>query len=424
MANTQVHGKVISGSQQQWMTRNSQAGGWANGVWNMVFVGVEGAPESHCSNVGGDPYISISKTAVIAEKPFVSIDASGKYFLNIPTLQKSSSGFNFDDPATKVDFSKVYVADATKDTAETINAKLSQGLHLVLSAGIYELQSPLVVNHANQVILGLGMATLVAANGNAAIQVGNVDGVKISGLLLEAGAKESEALLEWGSTIYGSNTMKYPGSAANPGFLHDVFGRVGGPSTESRAKVMVRINNGNVIGDNLWMWRADHTASGLVKNGDAPCNNAYVVNGDDVTMYGMAGEHLLQDIVQWNGERGATYFFQSELPYDVNQSYGDAGYAGYSVAQNVKEHKGYGIGVYHYFRDHTVVVKSGIKCPTDLESSFYYPLSVFLNGKGTVSHVLNDKGAASLKNPTKSGAQPQWICDNQIPPDAVKTVVV
>ena len=35
---------VINGSQQQWLTRNSEIGGWSNGVWNQVFAGVEGAP--------------------------------------------------------------------------------------------------------------------------------------------------------------------------------------------------------------------------------------------------------------------------------------------------------------------------------------------------------------------------------------------
>ena len=37
-------GPVINGSQQQWLTRNSQIGSWSNGVWNQVFAGVDGAP--------------------------------------------------------------------------------------------------------------------------------------------------------------------------------------------------------------------------------------------------------------------------------------------------------------------------------------------------------------------------------------------
>ena len=56
----------------------------------------------------------------------------------------------------------------------------------------------------------------------------------------------------------------------------------------------------------------------------------------------------------------STYFYQSELPYGVTQEeYGNC--VGYHVASNVKQHAGYGIGVYSFFRDHNVTVKSGIK---------------------------------------------------------------
>ena len=49
------------------------------------------------------------------------------------------------------------------------------------------------------------------------------------------------------------------------------------------------------------------------------------------------------------------YFYQSELPYDVSQEdYADAGYFGFKIDDKVTDFKGYGIGVYSYFRDHTV----------------------------------------------------------------------
>jgi len=50
---------------------------------------------------------------------------------------------------------------------------------------------------------------------------------------------------------------------------------------------MVAINSSHVIGDNLWLWRADHTVSGLVKNGDNPCESGLIVHGDDVAMCGL-----------------------------------------------------------------------------------------------------------------------------------------
>lgn len=45
MADTRIDGLVVSGSQQQWYSRNSEFGnGWTGSVWNMVFQGVVGAP--------------------------------------------------------------------------------------------------------------------------------------------------------------------------------------------------------------------------------------------------------------------------------------------------------------------------------------------------------------------------------------------
>jgi hypothetical protein len=44
---------------------------------------------------------------------------------------------------------------------------------------------------------------------------------------------------------------------------------------------------------------------------------ALEVLSDDVTIYGLAAEHTLGDLVLWRGERGRVYFYQCELPYDV-----------------------------------------------------------------------------------------------------------
>ena len=67
------------------------------------------------------------------------------------------------------------------------------------------------------------------------------------------------------------------------------------------------INSGNVIVDNTWLWRADHDAGGLVKNGSNPSMHGMVVNGNNVTAYALAIEHHLQDNLVWNGENGAVY---------------------------------------------------------------------------------------------------------------------
>ena len=96
----------------------------------------------------------------------------------------------------------------------------------------------------------------------------------------------------------------------------------------------------------MWLWRADHVANGLANF----CEHGILIKGDDVTMYGLAVEHTYKELLQWSGERGKTYFYQSELPYGVTQDEWPSSWSGYRVNQSVIEHDAYGVGVYTYFR--------------------------------------------------------------------------
>ena len=119
---------------------------------------------------------------------------------------------------------------------------------------IYDLNDTLRVTRANTIVLGLGFATLRAATGLAAMTVADVDGVTLAGLLFDAGSTSSPVLLEVGPT--GSSASH----AANPTSLHDVFFRIGGAGV-GKAAVSLRINSHHVIGDHLWLWRADRAAA-------------------------------------------------------------------------------------------------------------------------------------------------------------------
>jgi len=211
------------------------------------------------------------------------------------------------------------------------------------------------------------------------------------------------ALLEWG--LSGNHA----GTSADPGLMHDIFARVGGPDGAASSVVgvdtMVHVKSGHVIGDNLWLWRADHTAQGTPSFQSNQCKHGVVVDGDDVTFYGLAVEHVEQDLTLWNGDRGAVYFYQSELPYGATQEqFGN--YTGFRVAEGVKQFTGHGIGVYSFFRDHEVNVASGIVCPAGLESSFHHSLTVKLNGHGGIQHVINDKGDPVVGNETATA----YVC--------------
>jgi hypothetical protein len=231
----------------------------------MVFVGTTGGPESHCGNLDGAiPSTNIDATPIIAEKPYL-VAQGDQFMLMKPRVETNkvgvTSGFS---NADEIDFSEVYVA-TENDSAATMNAKLEEGLHLVLQPGIYNLDEPIVVNKPDTVVFGMGLVTLISAKGNACIEVANVDGVRISGILLQAGPENSDTLLKWG------DESKYAGSSENPGVMQDVFARAGGPDTsEVMTTFMVKINSGNVIVDDTWLWRADHGQGGLVSDSANP----------------------------------------------------------------------------------------------------------------------------------------------------------
>jgi hypothetical protein len=216
--------------------------------------------------------------------------------------------------ADEVDFSEVYVASPT-DTAAKINAKLAEGLHLVLQPGIYRLEESIKLNKSHYVVLGLGMATLIPMNGTPAIEVGDVYDVRIAGVILEAGVKPSETLLKF-------SDKGYEGSSDYPSSLNDVYARAGRYYASSdeyvRTVKFLEINSGNVIMDNIWVSRSNRDYYGEVKDGKNPVLTGIEVNGDDVIGYGISSEHTLGDMLQWNGDNGRVYFYQSEFAKDAS----------------------------------------------------------------------------------------------------------
>lgn len=363
----------------------------------MVFSGCVNAPKSHCGYGGGSkPYTNVESTPLIAEKPFIT-EKGGKYTLNVPHVEHNKVGTSHDwNNFNRVDFSHVYVTHPG-DSAATINSKINEGLHIVIQPGNYYLSDSIKVTKPNQVILGIGMATLISNTGKPCIEVANVEGVRVAGLLLQASDKKAPSLLKWG-------TSKNAGTSQNPGVASDVFARVGGRNNaykqQTAAETMFEINSGNVIIDNTWLWRADHGVSGQVKNSQNPVRTGMVVNGDNVIAYGLAVEHTLGHMTEWNGNHGLTIFYQSELPYDVDSSYASKGYAGYYVADHVTSHRGYGIGVYSYFRDHEVNVESGIRAPNHPGVQFTNSFSKFLSGHGSIKHVISGQGSTTSRGHT------------------------
>ena len=121
-------------------------GTFVRGAWNFVFLGCEGVPGTHCGTSGGDPATTIDQTPLIAEKPYITIDDSGKYYLKRPKYQTATQGTSWgDENVDNFDFTTVYVA-SDADTAAVINGYLADGLHVVLQPGNYNLEDSLKMN--------------------------------------------------------------------------------------------------------------------------------------------------------------------------------------------------------------------------------------------------------------------------------------
>jgi hypothetical protein len=401
IADTKVSGQVSSISQQQWYSRDSNFGSWSGGVWNMVFSGVNGAPATTFPN---PPETTLATTPVSRDVPYLFIDASGNYHVFEPSLRTNASGpswANGPTPGTSVPMSQFYVVKAG-DTSSTINAALASGCNLFFTPGVYHLNQTLNVTRPNTTILGIGYPTLVPDNGVNAMQVADVDGVRLDGLLFDAGTTNSAALLTVGTA--GSTTSH----ASNPTSIQDVFFRIGGEFA-GKATASLIVNSNDAIIDHIWAWRADHGNANTVGWTTNTADNGLIVNGNNVLATGLFVEHYQKYEVTWNGQNGKTIFFQNEMPYDVpnqaswNSPAGVNGYAAYKVGANVTTHEAWGLGSYCFFNTNPAVNSyHAFEVPNVAGVRFHSVLTVSLNNKGSITHVINDTGAVTPTNTTPS----------------------
>lgn len=398
---------VVNGSQQQWLVRNSSLDGWTNGVWNQVFSGVIGAP-AQCfpatASCGG-PYTTLATSPVTQEAPFLYIDKNGDYRVFVPAVQHNSVGTTWsagqaagESTSVNEDF---FVANPT-DSAQKINQALARGKNLLFTPGVYHLDGTIKVKRSDTVVLGLGFATFVPDNGNVAMSVADVPGVALAGLLFDAGRVNSPVLLQVGTP----NAHK--GDAEHPTSLNDVFFRIGG-ATPGKASTSLVVNSDNVLLDDLWVWRADHgNGVGWDLN---TADTGVIVNGDNVTAYGLFVEHFQKHETIWNGNRGTVIFFQNELPYDPpsqaawRQPSGVNGWAALKIADGVKSFSGYGMGSYSFFNKGVdIFAANAFEVPASLPpGSLHDLLTIFLdpaNGRGGITNVINNTGGSStIANP-------------------------
>jgi hypothetical protein len=401
---------VLNGSQQQWLTRNSEIGGWTNGVWNQVFAGVVGAPDASTFPV--PPYTTLENTPVSREKPYLYVDSKGRYQVRVPEARKNTRGVSWGagmTPGRSIPLSDFFVAKPS-DSVRTINSQLARGKHLLLTPGVYDIDRSIEIKKARTVVLGIGHATLTAVRGSTPLVVDDEPGIVVAGVTIDAGLRESRVLLR-----VGDRHGRHGSSRHDPTTLSDVYFRVGGPHV-GKTDTALEVNSDHVLIDHTWVWRGDHGVEGFTDTERWNTNTGrtgVVINGDDVTATGLFVEHFQRYNTVWNGERGTTILYQNELPYDpptqADWMNGDVeGYAGYKVGNRVRNHTLYGGGVYVFNQNNpSIHTENGFEVPNTPGVRLIHIMTVNLSA-GTIDHVVNGVGEAA--DTTRIGA-PVYIVE-------------
>jgi hypothetical protein len=387
---------VLSGSQQQFLVRNSTLDGWSNGLWNQVFSGDVGAPAQNFGS--GGQYTTLAASPVTAEEPFLRVDSSGNYSVFAPAVRHGSVGPSWASgptPGTAIPIGRFFIA-TPRDPVPVINAALARGQNLILTPGVYSLHQSIEVTRPDTVVLGLGFPTMVPANGVVSMRVASVPGVKLSGMIFAAGPVNSPILLQVGGQ---------PGlglaDPADPTLVQDVFFRIGG-ATPGQATTSLVVNSSQVILDDIWAWRADH-GKGVGWTGNVG-DTGVVVNGDHVTGYGLFVEHYQKYEVIWNGKNGTDIFFQNEMPYDPpSQAAWMAdqrtdGYPAFLITHQAAGFHGYGMGSYSFFNQGVrILATTAFETANPPGSELRDLFTIFLStaGSGGIDHVVNGTGRSS-----------------------------
>jgi len=401
IADSELNGTVENGSQQQYVTRNTDIGSWTNGVWNQVFCGDPGAPAQSFGTTpvasgGPEPYTTLPTCPTTQEEPYLYTDSSGNYDVFVPAVETNSSGPSWasgNTPGTSLSVNSSFYVVNSSSTITTINAALAAGENLLFTPGVYSYASTINVTNPNTKIIGLGFATIIPTAGQTTISVADVGGVNISGLILDAGPVNSPTLLTVGTP---GSTVSH---ASDPVSIDDVFFRVGGAEVGSVTDAFIDNSNNSIL-DDIWSWRADHGAGGGSWTSDTAATGL-TVNGSDVTAYGLAVEHYQQYETVWNGQGGTVIFYQNENPYDVPSqaawmsSATQDGYPAFYIPNSVTTFQGYGMGSYSNFDVGPAIENAmGFQAPATSGVVFHDVFTVWLNNFGGIESVINGTGAA------------------------------
>ena len=256
IADSKIDAQISSGAQQQFLTRNVDLTDWQGSNWNMVFVG-DGQPPS--GTWPSPPYTTVSTTPIVREKPFLYVDASGDVLRDGPGAEDEQPGVELgverrlrrergvDRPVLHRAAGRRHGSQPQRGARERASTSSSPPASITSTASS---RSRARARSSS----GIGLPTLIPDDGNAVLAVGDVDGVTIAGLLLEAGPTSSPDSAPGGDRGERGRPLarrRRRSSTSTAGSAEPMSGT---------AANCVTINSNDVIVDNTWLWRADHGA--------------------------------------------------------------------------------------------------------------------------------------------------------------------
>jgi hypothetical protein len=261
---------------------------------------------------------------------------------------------------------------------------------------------------------------LVPQQGNAALVAVPNNGVKLSGMIVDAGPVNSPVLVSVGTP--GSNWGGGWSGADNPNdpdVIQDMYFRVGGAETTAvSATVSLLDNASNSIIDDIWAWRADHGANTSVTGPQGQVGAGWTYNqgdtglavtGNNVTGYGLAVEHYQKNEIVWSGNNGTVVYLQNELPYDAPSQMAwetspvQPGYPSFLVTNNVQTFNGYGMASYVVFiySNATLWDSAAFEAPQNAGVQFTDAMDLFISSTCSVN--------ADCPTPSQSGGDDSVI---------------
>ena len=209
---------IINGSQQQWITRDTNLDGWTNSVWNQVFCGDPGAPAQDFAATSGhngaSSYTTLATCPVTREAPYLYLDSGGHYRVFVPSVaQLQRPDLDCRRHAGHVAVDQLVLRGQHDQQGGPDQRGPAGRRQPAVHAGRLRIPKTIHVTRPDTKIIGLGFPTLVPTKGNVTMSVDDLPGVNLTGMIFDAGPVNSSVAAAAGHARLGDPGVGRPDNA-------------------------------------------------------------------------------------------------------------------------------------------------------------------------------------------------------------------